>query len=306
MRFDPDGDMFRPIDLFMDPGAKAILGYSPDELPSNVPAWHERVLPEDLPKLRGAVEDYFAGRRPTYEVEYRVRRRDGAVRWISSRGRLSRDPDGRPIRMTGVIWDATERKEAEERQRLLLAELDHRVKNTLSRVQSIMTQSLRGARSAEEFAQAFEGRIAATARAHNLLTRESWRGADLRDLALQELAPHAGGADVEVAGEPVRLDAASAVSFAMAFHELTTNAVKYGALSRPGGRVAIRWRREGGRLQLSWTESGGPPVAASPRRGFGSMLIERGLAYELRGEARLEFRPEGVRCLVDAPLQEPA
>jgi PAS domain S-box-containing protein len=306
MRFDPGGDMLTPIDMFMDPGAKAILGYGPDELPSSVPAWHERVLPEDLPLLRRTIEDYFAGRRPTYELEYRVRRRDGAMRWISSRGRLSRDPEGRPIRMTGVIWDVTERKEAEEKQRLLLAELDHRVKNTLARVQSILNQSLRGARSAEEFAQAFEGRIAATARAHNLLTRESWRGADLRDLALQELEPHAGAAEVEARGEPVRLDAAAAVSFAMAFHELTTNAVKYGALSRPGGRVAIDWRREGGRLLLRWVESGGPPVPPSPLRGFGSLLIERGLAYELRGEARLEFRPEGVRCLVDAPLEEPA
>jgi two-component sensor histidine kinase len=264
------------------------------------------VLSEDLPILRAAIEDYFAGRRPSYEVEYRVRRRDGAVRWISSRGRLTRDPEGRPIRMTGVIWDATERREADERQRLLLAELDHRVKNTLSRVQSMLAQSLRGARSMKEFARAFEGRIAATARAHGLLTRHSWRGADLRDIALQELAPHAEVGSVQAEGEPVRLDAASAVSFAMAFHELTTNAVKYGALSRPGGRVAISWRREAGRLLLSWTETGGPPVEPAPRRGFGSLLIERGLAYELRGEARLEFLPEGVRCLVEAPLGEPA
>jgi len=301
MRFDPQGDPFSPIEVYLDPGAKAILGFDSSEL-SDVPSWHERVHPEDRARLRATIEDYFASRRPTYEVEYRARHRDGSTRWISSRGRLTRDPDGRPIRMTGVIWDATARREAEERQNLLLAELDHRVKNTLSRVQSILTQSLRGADSMEAFAQAFEGRIAATARAHNLLTRESWRGADLRLLALEELAPHAEAGNVTVEGEAVRLSPGAAVSFAMAFHELTTNAAKYGALSVPGGVVAVRWRREGDRLILSWEESGGPPVPPSPRRGFGSLLIERGLAYELRGSARIEFHPEGLRCLVEAPL----
>jgi PAS domain S-box-containing protein len=303
LRFDPAGDPFAPVEVYLDPGAKAILGFGPDEL-NDVAAWHERVHPEDRARLRATIEDYFAGRRAGYEVEYRARHREGAFRWISSRGRLTRDPDGRPIRMTGVVWDVTARKEAEERQRLLLAELDHRVKNTLSRVQSILTQSLRGAASMEEFARAFEGRIAATARAHNLLTRESWRGADLRSLALEELAPYADAGNVTVEGEPLRLPAAAAVSFSMAFHELTTNAAKYGALSRPGGQVEVRWRREGDRLILTWEETGGPPVPAAPRRGFGSLLIERGLAYELRGAARIEFRAEGVFCRVEAPLEE--
>ena len=306
MRYDPDGDSFTPIEVYVDPGAKAILGYADEELPSAVDAWHQRVLPEDLPRLHEAIRGYFAGRRPTYEVEYRVRRRDGSIRWISSRGRLARDPDGRPIRMSGVLWDATERKAAEERQDRLMAELDHRVKNALSRVQSILSQSLRSASSMEEFARGFEGRLAATARAHNLLTRESWLGADLRELARQELEPHAEGGNVRIDGEPVRLSPGAAVAFAMAFHELTTNAVKYGALSRPGGKVDVSWRRGDGRLRLEWTETGGPLAAEPSRRGFGSHLIERGLAYDLGGEARLEFRPEGLRCLVEAPLEDVA
>lgn len=305
MRFNPESDPYEPVELYLEPGAKAIIGYADDELPSTVAVWHDRVVPKDMRKLRRAIAEYFAGRRATYEVEYRIRHRDGSLRWIASRAKLSRDPDGRPIRMTGVVWDVTARKEAEERQRLLLAELDHRVKNTLSRVQSILAQSLRSATSMQEFARAFEGRIAAAARAHALLTRESWLGADLRDLVLEELAPYAEGGNVRVEGEPVRLTPGAAVSFSMAFHELTTNAVKHGALSRPGGRVEVEWRRGAGRLEVTWSETGGPPVAPSPRRGFGSSLIERGLAYELHGSVRLEFRPEGVRCLIDVPLEEP-
>lgn len=306
MRFDPSSDPYAPVDLYVEPGAKAIIGYADHELPTSIAVWHERVLPQDLRKLRRQIREYFTGRRATYEVEYRISHRDGSLRWISSRAKLSRDPDGRPIRMTGVIWDATARKEAEERQRLLLAELDHRVKNTLSRVQSILAQSMRGAASMQEFARAVEGRIAAAARTHAVLTRESWRGADLRDVALEELAPHAEAGNVRVEGEPVRLTPAAAVSFGMAFHELTTNAAKYGALSRSGGCVEVSWRRAAGRLRVIWTERGGPPVSPPPRRGFGSTLIERGLAYEMHGDVRLDFRPEGVRCLIDVPLREPA
>jgi hypothetical protein len=254
---------------------------------------------------------------------------------VHARGRAFFGPDGRATRLSGVSWDVSEQR----RMEAALREGEQRFRDAVEAscdwvwetdAERRFTYVLDRSGVIDAPAEWFLGRsveevMAGTVEQERLeahlrdlearrpfrdfvywIRRESWRGADLRDLALQELEPHAGAAEFEARGEPVRLGSAAAVSFAMAFHELTTNAVKYGALSRPGGRVAIDWRREGGRLLLRWVESGGPPVSPSPPRGFGSLLIERGLAYELRGEARLEFRPEGVRCLVDAPLEEPA
>ncbi|HEX8365719.1 MAG TPA: HWE histidine kinase domain-containing protein [Allosphingosinicella sp.] len=200
-----------------------------------------------------------------------------------------------------------ERKRTEEHQRLLLNELNHRVKNTLAVIQSLAAQTFRGEAALPEARRAFENRLTALAGAHDLLTGRNWEAAALRQVV--ESAGTGCGADrhrVTIDGEDVELSPRTAVSIAMALHELCTNAVKYGALSSDAGSVAISWTIAGAgrerRLRLCWTEQGGPPVSPPQRRGFGSRMIERGLAAELGGTVELDFRVEGVRCVVDAPL----
>ncbi|MDP1874479.1 CHASE domain-containing protein [Phenylobacterium sp.] len=204
------------------------------------------------------------------------------------------------------------RKAAEARQKLLLDELNHRVKNTLATVQSIAAQSLRETGNVEDVRANFENRLIALSQAHNLLTRDGWRGANLAELAQTELRPYGGLADdrIELRGPAVWLAPNTAVALGMALHELTTNAVKYGALSVPEGRIDLSWdlaERDADteRLTLRWRESGGPPVAPPTRRGFGTRLIVGGLAHQLDGDVALDFPPEGVICAIgfDIPRQ---
>ncbi|MDX6749526.1 HWE histidine kinase domain-containing protein [Geminicoccaceae bacterium 1502E] len=206
--------------------------------------------------------------------------------------------------------ELAERQRAEEQQRLLLNELNHRVKNTLATVHSIATQTLQTAVHPQAFADAFVARLLALSHAHDLLNGGGWQGAWLRAVLERALAPHGGAEDgrLVLEGENVWLAPQVALAFGMAFHELVTNAAKYGALSTAQGRVTVSWRREpgegGAQLRLLWVEEGGPPVRRPARRGFGSKLIERGLSYQLRGEASLTFAPEGVRCEVSMMLPD--
>jgi PAS domain S-box-containing protein len=215
--------------------------------------------------------------------------------------------------VTGIFlegYDVTEQVQARERQVLLINELNHRVKNTLATVQSIASQSLRGARSLEEARQAFEARLMALSRAHDVLTRENWEGADLVEIAAQAVEPYRGAEErVRITGPKVRLSPRAALALAMGLQELSTNAVKYGALSNETGRVAISWRIDRAaaphRLNLRWEERDGPPVAPPGRRGFGSRLIERSLSQDLDGQARISFLAGGVICDIEAPLPPP-
>jgi two-component sensor histidine kinase len=208
--------------------------------------------------------------------------------------------------VVGATVDITERKRAELHLRLLVNELNHRVKNSLATIQAIAAQTFHAARSLPQAQEAFSARIVALAEAHDLLTRENWEGADLLDLLgrLEDL--HGGPGRFTTEGGSVRLSPRMALSLSMALHELATNAVKYGALSSLEGHVRIGWTVVTGgthpRLGLTWTEVGGPPVSPPTRRGFGSRLIERGLAAELSGEAHIEFRPDGVVCRIEAGL----
>ena len=204
--------------------------------------------------------------------------------------------------------EIAERRKSEARQSLLINELNHRVKNTLATVQSIVAQTSRSGRSSQEVRHAIEGRLLALSAAHNLLTQHNWEGADLRLVAERALEAFAtpGEGQVTVSGPSVILEPEQALGVSMALHELATNAAKYGALSTAAGRVQVRWGTQDARLDLSWQESDGPPVKAPSERGFGSRLLERGLAAELGGTVDLEFRPEGVRCAVSAPLRRSA
>ncbi|MBB3018364.1 PAS domain S-box-containing protein [Microvirga lupini] len=211
-------------------------------------------------------------------------------------------------RLWGIQRDITERRRAEEQRTLLINELNHRVKNTLATVQSIAAQTLRNAPTMQEAKEAFEGRLMALARAHDVLTTENWEGAELKDVVAEALAPYRSfGEDrLTATGPEVRLLPRIALALSMALQELTTNAVKHGALSNATGRVDIVWdvtrAEHASRLHLRWQESGGPPVRTPTRQGFGSRLIERSLARELNGDVQITFHPGGVLCTVDAPL----
>jgi len=208
-------------------------------------------------------------------------------------------------RFATLFDDITERKQAEERQVLLMAELDHRVRNILASVQSMVLLTARSATTKEQYAEILRGRVAAMARAHGLLTQCGWRGARLDQIVRDELAPfagHAGGLSIS-GPSTVMLKPKDALNFALVLHEMTTNAAKYGALSIPGGHIDVRWTDAAGALCLTWEESGGPPVTPPERRGFGSVLIESALGADGTTLVDLTFPPEGVRCTITLPRQ---
>jgi two-component sensor histidine kinase len=204
--------------------------------------------------------------------------------------------------------DVTDRVMAERQQKLLVDELNHRVKNTLATVQAIAAQTLRTTAEPAAFREAFESRLLALSATHDLLTATSWRSAPLRDVILVEFQPY-GSERYALSGPEIDLAPAEALALGLLFHELATNAVKYGALSLAEGWVDVTWnvREEsgGGRLVLEWLERGGPPVSPPTRRGFGSRLIERSLKGHLGGEAVLEFAADGLRCHIRLPLRGP-
>lgn len=242
-----------------------------------------------------------------YSISYRtVGLEDGQLRWIAANGGAVFEGTGesrRAVRFIGTVIDITERKKAEQHQRLLIDELSHRAKNLLAIIQSVAQQSFKGEREPAEMVRAFEGRLGALAAAHGVLTAENWEAAPIRQIICDTITAVKDDDDrLKLEGPNLMIPPKTGVSLAMAVHELATNAVKYGSFSAPGGRVTIRWGVEDGRLRLEWREDGGPAVTMPERRGFGSRMIERGLAAELGGTVRIDFRPDGVVCTVDAPI----
>jgi len=232
------------------------------------PWWTHDAAAQD--RVREACRRAAAGEASRFDAEIRVA--DDGRMAVDFQIAPLRDARGRITHLVPSAVDITERKRAEDRQALLMREVDHRAKNALAVALSLVRLAPRD--DAGRFAAGVEGRIAAMARAHSLLAKERWGGADLRSLAEGELAAHAGR--VRFAGPPVRLAAEAAQPFAMLLHELATNAAKHGALSAPGGAVDLEWDLggEGGGLRLCWREAGGPPLAGAPaRKGFGSRLV---------------------------------
>lgn len=252
--------------------------------------------------------------RKAFDIEFPIRHaKTGEIRWqrIVDAPRVT--PNGTTV-WDGLQIDITDHKRAEDHLRLLLNELNHRVKNTLAIVQSMAAQSFQQIdRQDERFndaRQAFEARLFALARGHDVLTRENWEGASLEKIvaeacAAYRIAPERGGI-FEIEGPDIRVTPSMALSLSMALHELCTNALKHGALGAPGGRIAISWSAcpagKGRRLLMRWQERGGPPASPPARKGFGSRLIEQGLARELDGTVQLAFEPEGLVCTIDVPL----
>src|SRR4029079_1107997 len=201
----------------------------------------------------------------------------------------------KPVAISGASRDLTERKENEDLQRLLLNELNHRVKNTLASIQAITALTLRGARDLPSAAEALDHRIRSMAQAHDLLTLRAWTGANLTDVvarAVEAFTP----AQVKMSGNAVDISPKHALALSLALHELATNATKYGALSRSEGRVSVQWNVHDGTLHLDWDESDGPPVARPTHKGFGSRLLEELVIHDLGGETKLSYDESGVRC----------
>jgi PAS domain S-box-containing protein len=268
--------------------------------------WTSTVHPDDRPGLFASFESAMKNH-AAFSLEARYRRTDGVYRLLSTQARPRFGSHGEFVGMIGINVDITERKHAEEQRTLLINELNHRVKNTLATVQSLASQTLRNTERSADARQMFEARLLALSRAHDILTRQSWQGASLREVVDRALDPfQSTDGRISVDGVDVRLSPKQALALSMALHELATNAAKYGALSNDSGRVEVAWRivLEGtGELQLTWTESGGPPVVPPTRTGFGSRLIQRSLAHDLGGETSIEYRPQGVISVIKSPLE---
>jgi PAS domain S-box-containing protein len=263
--------------------------------------WSRFVHPADLPAVAEAWRASVAGAEP-FEREFRMRRADGAWRALLTRGVPQRDESGHVVRWVGSATDIQDLREAEARTRILIREVDHRAKNALAVVQSVLRLTPRA--DPDAYAAAVEGRIAAMANAHALLSESRWEGARMDELVVRELQAFGAAAEVDPDAPPVVLRPDAAQPAAMVMHELATNAAKHGALSAPGGRVRVTWRIEGAspRLRVDWLEEGGPPVPGPPgRRGFGTALMEQVVASQLRGALAMDWRPGGLRCRVTLP-----
>ena len=267
-------------------------------------SWGTTMHPDDAAQIGRLMAEAVA-QRAAATIKGRYLNAQQQYRVLETHARPRFSGSGDFLGMIGVNVDVTEREEAEKARELLVAELNHRVKNTLSLVQGIAHQSFKNARKPAEARKAFEGRLVALAHAHNLLTEGNWENASLRKLA--ELALNANGTNanrVVLRGPNILLPPKEAVSLAMALHELCTNAMKYGALSNDTGQIRLEWgRTDGSQLRLDWRETGGPPVSPPSRRGFGSMLLQRTLAEDLEGEVIMKFDSPGLACFISAPIK---
>lgn len=285
-------------------GAERIFGYTPDEI---IGQHITKVIPVELhDEEKRIIEQLARGERIEHFETVRVAK-DGRRIDLSITVSPMRDSANRIIGASKVARDISDRKRAEETQKLLLDELNHRIKNTLATVQAIATQTLRRAASPAHFVDSFNGRIKALGRAHGLLTGSSFQGAEITDLVREQLL--LGGEEdqrISWSGPAVTLEAQAALHLALVLHELGTNARKHGALSAPNGRVAVRWQVQanmGRTLLLNWREAGGPPVVAPATQGFGSVLIESSLRAH-NGEVTVTYAEGGLICQINLPLPE--
>ncbi len=243
---------------------------------------------------------------PSYSVTFRFTRPDGREVWLEETAKAEFDTSGRVERLKGLTRDITRRKQAEEHQDLLIAELDHRVKNVLARVAVVAKHTRQSNTTMDEFVKALDGRIRSMAAAHALLSQSRWCGVGLTDLVRRQLAPYTTGANTTISGPDIKLTSAQTQAVAMVIHELVTNAAKYGALSRPDGSVSVSWDRTGAgvaaMLTIAWRELDGPPIAAAVQSGYGSRLIRDLIPFELGGTVNLDFPADGAYCRIAIPL----
>jgi PAS domain S-box-containing protein len=286
-----------------DARANEIFGIAAGEV--TIEEFMKHVHPDDMGRVLASLEAAFNPADPKpLSIEYRVRPHDDKVRWVENHGLAYFEGGGRERRavsVVGTVQDITERKEREEKEHLLMREINHRAKNMLSVVDAIAHQT--ATRSPEDFVERFSERVQALSANQDLLVRNEWNGVDIADLVHAQLAHFAGliGSRIVVQGPKLRLNAAAAQAIGLALHELATNAGKYGALSTDTGRVDVRWERDGDTLTMNWTERGGPPVTAPKRRGFGTVVIEAMTERSVDGAVELDYAPLGVIWRLTCP-----
>jgi len=288
-------------ELNWDEGQYRIFGVDPRRFQATVANTRRLVHPDDWRLLEQAVARMSKSARTQY-IEFRVLRPNGETRWCTGTAAPSVDATGRVVRISGVTVDVSDRKEAEERQNLLAREVDHRARNALAVIQSIIR--LTRAKSVEDYVAAIEGRIKALARAHTLLSDSRWDGADLATLVGEELAPYRIGDKVTMEGPDVSLQPSTAQGLALALHELATNAAKHGALSSGAGSVGLAWQLLPDALVLNWTENGGPSIAPPATRSFGLRVIRASIEQQLEGEVTFDWDPKGLRCGLSIPRDD--
>jgi PAS domain S-box-containing protein len=289
--------------IVWDQGQCEIFGVDPSTFVPTLESIQPLINPEDFELLDRSFRK-ITKTTNTFQTEFRVLRPNGDVRWCTGTAAASFDEMGRPIWLSGVTSDITERKRAEERQILLAEEVDHRARNVVAVVQSIMR--LTRADSIDDYIGALDGRIGALSNAHRLLAGSRWEGADLTRLVEEEFAPYraSGNERVKSRGPNVLLPPATAQTIALALHELATNAAKYGALSVDPGYVELTWQTEPGKLELVWTESGGPQIGPPDRRGYGSRAIVAGIERQLGGLVNFDWQASGLRCTLCVPHED--
>jgi two-component sensor histidine kinase len=241
-----------------------------------------------------------------YVHEFRIVRRDGTVRWVEGYGLAYFEGTGserRAVSLGGTVQDITERKEREEKEDLLIREINHRAKNMLSVVDAIAHQT--ATRNPDDFIERFSERIQALSANQDLLVRNEWNGVEIADLVRAQLAHFADliGSRIAMHGPRLRLNPASAQAIGLALHELATNAGKYGALSTDAGRVDVSWGTDGDTLTMSWTEREGPPVSAPQRRGFGTIVMEAMAERTVDGKVDLDYAPSGLSWRLTCPAE---
>lgn len=298
-------DVDNPI-IFANDSFLSLLGYERSEvLGIKFNALMERCTDSNsLAQIEAAFEDSTNA-----DTEIRYQRKDGSEFWASVFITPVHDKNGVVVQHFASLIDITAHKLAQSQSSMLINELNHRVKNTLSTVQSIVAQALRKTSDAKSIGESIESRLFALSRSHDLLTRENWQSAGLHDVVEVAMEPFGianGRAErFVIKGDNIRFPPNASLALSIAFHELATNAVKYGAFLNETGSVHVSWTIKsmptGKRLILCWRETGGPPVTPPTRKGFGSRVIEHGLAHELEGVVHLDYQPRGVVCTIDIP-----
>jgi PAS domain S-box-containing protein len=310
MVFSDAGAAGNPI-IFANDAFLHLTGYAREEVlgqPFNFILAHRA----DADALAKIESEFHSDADGSPEVLYR--RKDGTEFWAALFINSVRDEAGNVVQHFASFVDLTKHREEEAKSRMLIDELNHRVKNTLSTVQSIVWQALRTLTDPKVIQGAIESRLHALSRSHDLLTRENWKSAGLHDLIEDALAPFGttnGRAErIVINGPNIRFPPPSALALSIAFNELATNAVKYGALSNETGSILIEWTVEaapaGNRLVLHWRESNGPKLVLPATKGFGSRVIESGLSHELGGNVELDYQADGLVCSMNFPVPEGA
>jgi PAS domain S-box-containing protein len=301
--YDVDVDVMQ-----VDAGYAALHGLPERTMDATRSEWRARTHPNDVARVEEARDNAFGEGLGEYAIEYRIVRAGGEVRWVESRSFITYTREGRPHRVIGVNIDITARKRAEEHQRTLLAELDHRVKNALATISAVVSQTRQGSKSIADFVAAVDGRIRSMARTHELLSSHLWHGVSLIELVRRELAPYATPTNTEIGGPEVTLSAKAGQVLSMVVHELATNAAKHGALSVPDGRIFVHWRSErsgtaDARIGIEWQENGGSTVRPPETSGYGMEIIRELIPYELGGGVDLTFPADGLRCRLKIPAE---